>query len=132
MESFVLQKRDRSQPIFTEMLTVLNKVSFRAVDSYFYLNLFNNSSKQETMLPKFLLADNSQEMPDMLYVVHNETPRFIVGSDIEDFTVNQTIYWIDEKPRDKDLIAQLLEEAEEFLEAELENQDNYFEDGEDE
>ena len=132
MESFVLQKRDRSQPIFTEMLTVLNKVSFRAVDSYFYLNLFNNSSKQETMLPKFLLADNSQEMPDMLYVVHNETPRFIVGSDIEDFAVNQTIYWIDEKPRDKDLIAQLLEEAEEFLEAELENQDNYFEDGEDE
>lgn len=83
------------------------------------------------MLPKFLLADNSQEMPDMLYVVHNETPRFIVGSDIEDFSVNQTIYWIDEKPSDKDLIKQLLEEAEEFLEAELENQDNYFEDGED-
>jgi hypothetical protein len=84
------------------------------------------------MLPKFLLADNSQEMPDMLYVVHNETPRFIVGSDIEDFSVNQTIYWIDEKPKDKALIAQLLEDAEEFLEAELENQDNYFEDGEDE
>jgi len=83
------------------------------------------------MLPKFLLADNSQEMPDMLYVVHNENPRFIVGSDIEDFSLNQTIYWIDEKPTDNDLIAQLLEEAEEFLEAELENQDNYFEDGED-
>jgi hypothetical protein len=44
--------------------------------------------------------------------------------------VNQTIYWIDEKPKDKDLIAQLLEEAEAFLEAELDNQDNYFEDGE--
>ncbi len=83
------------------------------------------------MLPKFLLADNSQEMPDMLYVVHNEEPRFIVGSDIEDFNVNQQIYWIDEEPRDKELIAQLLEEAEEFLEAELENQDSYFEDGED-
>ena len=84
------------------------------------------------MLPKFLLADNSQEMPDMLYVVHNETPRFIVGSDIEDFSVNQTIYWIDEKPTDNDFIEQLLEEAEEFLEAELENQDKYFEDEEDE
>ena len=83
------------------------------------------------MLPKFLLADNSQEMPDMLYVVHNETPRFIVGSDIEDFSVNQKIYWIDEECTDKDLVAQLLEEAEEFLEAELENQDTYFEDGED-
>ncbi|MBA4409151.1 MAG: hypothetical protein Q8S54_19345 [Bacteroidota bacterium] len=82
------------------------------------------------MLPKFLLADNSQEMPDMLYVVHNESPRFIVGSDIEEFSVNQTIYWIDEEPMDKELIAHLLEEAEEFLEAELENQDSYFEDGE--
>jgi hypothetical protein len=88
--------------------------------------------KQNTMLPKFLLADNSQEMPDMLYVVHNETPRFIVGSDIEDFDVNQTIYWIDEKPKDKNLIAQLLQKAEEFVEAELENQDSFFEDGEDE
>jgi len=83
------------------------------------------------MLPKFLLADNSQEMPDMLYVVHNESPRFIVGSDIEDFSMNQKIYWIDEECKDKDLVAQLLEEAEAFLEAELENQDSYFEDGED-
>ncbi len=83
------------------------------------------------MLPKFLLADNSQEMPDMLYVVHNEFPRFIVGSDIEDFSVNQQIYWIDEEPVDKDLIAQLLDEAEEFLETELENQDSFYEDGED-
>ena len=84
------------------------------------------------MLPKFLLADNSQDMPDMIYVVHNENPRFIVGSDIEDFSVNQTIYWIDEKPQDNDQITQLLEEAEVFLEAELDNQDSYFEDGEDE
>lgn len=84
------------------------------------------------MLPRFLLADNSQEAPDMLYVVHNESPRFIVGSDIEDFSVNQQVYWIDEPPADKAVIAQLLEEAEEFLEAELENQDDYFEDGEDE
>lgn len=84
------------------------------------------------MLPKFLLADNSQEMPDFIFVVHNHNPRFIVGSDIEDFSVNQKIYWIDEEPADKGLIAQLLEEAEEFLEAELENQDSFFEDGEDE
>jgi len=84
------------------------------------------------MLPKFLLADNSQEMPDMLYVVHNNAPRFIVESDIEDFSVNQQIYWIDQEPEDKDLIAKLLEEAEIFLEAELENQESYFEDGDDE
>jgi hypothetical protein len=84
------------------------------------------------MLPKFLLADNSQEMPDFIYVVHNEYPRFIVESDIEDFSVNQKINWIDDEPDDKGLISQLLSEAEEFLEDELENQDNYFEDGEDE
>lgn len=83
------------------------------------------------MLPKFLLADNSQDVPDMLYVVHNETPRFIVESDIEDFSVNQQIYWIDEEPKDKDLIAQLLKESEEFLEAEL-DQDSFFEDEDDE
>jgi hypothetical protein len=83
------------------------------------------------MLPKFLLADNSQEMPEMLYVVHNESPRFIVGSDVEDFSVNQTIYWIDDEPTDKLLIKELLAEAEEFIEAELDNQDNYFEDEED-
>jgi hypothetical protein len=83
------------------------------------------------MLPKFLLADNSQEMPDFIFVIHNEFPRFIVGSDIEDFSVNQEIHWIDDKPDDKDTISQLLIEAEAFLEAELENQDNYFEDGED-
>lgn len=68
----------------------------------------------------------------MLYVVHNETPRFIVGSDVEDFNINQQVYWIDEAPTDQTVIAQLLEEAEEFLEAELDNQDDYFEDGEDE
>ncbi len=84
------------------------------------------------MLPKFLLADNSQDMPEMLYVVHNNAPRFIVESDIEDFSVNQQIYWIDQEPEDKDLIAKLLEEAEIFLEAELENQESYFEDGDDE
>jgi len=84
------------------------------------------------MLPKFLLADNSQDMPEMLYVVHNNAPRFIVESDIEDFSVNQQIYWIDQEPEDKDLIARLLEEAEIFLEAELENQESYFEDGDDE
>ncbi|MBC8005703.1 MAG: hypothetical protein H7X84_09510 [Verrucomicrobia bacterium] len=83
------------------------------------------------MLPKFLLADNSQEMPDSIYVVHNEFPRFIVESDIEDFSSNQEIHWIDEEPMDKTLISELLAEAEEFLETELESQDNYFEDEED-
>ncbi|OFX34011.1 MAG: hypothetical protein A2W90_16420 [Bacteroidetes bacterium GWF2_42_66] len=83
------------------------------------------------MLPKFLLADNSLEMPDTIYVVHNETPRFIVESDIEDFWNNQEIHWIDDAPGSSELIEQLLGEAEDFLIAELDNQDEYFEDGED-
>lgn len=94
-----------------------------------FVHLF--TYKFNFMLPKFLLADNSQERPDSIYVVHNEFPRFIVESDIEDFSENQEIYWIDEEPEDKSIISELLVEAEEFLETELESQDNYFEDGED-
>lgn len=75
------------------------------------------------MLPKFLLADNSQEAPETIYVVHNEEPRFIVECDIEDFNKEQKIHWIDAKPSSKDLIAALLEDAEDFLEAELDYQD---------
>ena len=71
------------------------------------------------MLPKFLLADNSQEAPDTIYVVHNENPRFIIESDIEDFWSNQQIHWIDDEPQNEDLVAQLVEEAEEFLEIEF-------------
>lgn len=78
------------------------------------------------MLPKFLLADNSQEAPDTIYVVHNEAPRFIVESDIEDFWENQVIHWIDDDPQNEDFVAELMEEAEEFLEKEFENQENLY------
>ena len=46
------------------------------------------------MLPKFLLADNSQETPDTIFVVHTEEPKFIVESDIQDFWSNQEIHWL--------------------------------------
>jgi len=74
------------------------------------------------MLPKFLLADNSLETPDTIFVVHTE-PRFIVEADIEDFWSNQAIHWIDGEPGDEDLISDLIEAAEEFLEKEFENED---------
>jgi hypothetical protein len=83
------------------------------------------------MLPKFLLADNSQEMSDTIFVIHNESPRFIVESDIEDFWTNQEVHWIDEVPANEEFIEHLLGEAEDFLITELDNQDEYFEDGED-
>ncbi len=75
------------------------------------------------MLPKFLLADNSQETPETIFVVHTEEPRFIVEADIDDFWSNQVVHWIDGEPGDEDLIEQLVEEAEEFLEKEFENEE---------
>ena len=59
------------------------------------------------MLPKFLLADNSQVLPDKIFVVHNEQPRFIVGCDVEGFSIDQEIYWIDDKPESEELVKEL-------------------------
>jgi len=80
------------------------------------------------MLPKFLIADNSQEFPEKIYVVHNEPPRFIIESDIEDFYSNQHMHWIDEKPDSDDYVEDLIGEAEDFIEAEFENQEDLFDD----
>ena len=79
--------------------------------------------KSKLMLPKFLLADNSQEAPDTIYIVHTEKPRFIAESDIEDFWTNQIIHWIDPKPKTEEETDSLLVEAESFLEDELDNED---------
>ncbi len=82
------------------------------------------------MLPRFLLADNSQELPDTIFVVHTEAPKFIVESDIEDFYSNQTIHWIDKQPESEDTITRLLEEAEDFLIDELDMNDELYEEDE--
>jgi hypothetical protein len=76
------------------------------------------------MLPRFLLADNSQETPDTIFVVHTQMPRFIIEADIDDFWSNQEIHWIDGEPGDEKLIAGLVDEAEEFLEKEFENEES--------
>lgn len=75
------------------------------------------------MLPRFLLADNSLETPETIFVVHNETPRFIIEADIDDFERNQKIHWIDDKPDDEKVVSQLVNDAEEFLEKEFENEE---------
>jgi len=82
------------------------------------------------MLPKFLLADNSQETPDTIFVVHTETPRFIVEADIDDFWSNQHVHWIDGEPGDEDMIGELVEAAEDFLEKEFDNEELLDEEGE--
>lgn len=83
------------------------------------------------MLPKFLLADNSQESPDTIYVVHTEEPKFIVESDIEDFWSNQKVHWLSEAPVSEEVIRALLEDAENFLDDEFESQENLYGEGED-
>lgn len=80
------------------------------------------------MLPKFLIADNSQEAPDFVYVVHTEKPKCIVRCDLDGFFSNQKIYWIDEEPLSADDVDSLLEEAEIFFEKELESQEDLYED----
>jgi hypothetical protein len=75
------------------------------------------------MLPRFLLADNSLDTPETIFVVHNEMPRFIIEADIDDFESNQFIHWIDREPDDENLIMQLVREAEKFLEQEFENEE---------
>ena len=78
------------------------------------------------MLPKFLIADNSQELPDKVFIIHTQTPRYIVESNIEDFNIEQKIYWLDESINDKNIISQLLKEAEEFFDNELDSQDELY------
>ncbi len=77
------------------------------------------------MLPKFLIADNSLELPNTIFVVHTEAPRFIVESDIDDFEVNQQVHWIDEAPAQSE-VEELMTLAENFLEDELEHQSDLF------
>ena len=78
------------------------------------------------MLPKFLIADNSQELPEKVFIVHTKEPRYIVECDIEDFNTNQEIYWLDEQITDNSVISKLLAEAENFFDNELDSQDDLF------
>lgn len=84
------------------------------------------------MLPKFLIADNSQEALDLVYVVHTEKPRCIIQCDLDGFDHNQKIYWIDEEPLSQDDLDFLLEEAEDFYEKELDNQEEIYDEEENE
>jgi len=78
------------------------------------------------MLPKFLLADNSQELPDTLFIIHTRLPKCIIECDVEDFNSNQTIHWLDKTPEDQSMIEDLVDEAETFYNDELENQEDLY------
>lgn len=78
------------------------------------------------MLPKYLIADNSIESAGRLYVVHTEHPRFILEGDDEDFSQDQSLHWIDEEVTDEDLISELITGAEDFVDEELDNQEELY------
>lgn len=70
------------------------------------------------MLPKFLLADNTDH-PEAIYIVHTEYPRFVLNLE------NDDIDWFDalEKDDEADLeveVADLIKQAEEFYQREVE------------
>ncbi|MCK9207518.1 MAG: hypothetical protein M0P66_10445 [Salinivirgaceae bacterium] len=75
------------------------------------------------MLPKFLLADNSQDSLGRLFVVHTEEPRFILEGTDDDSFEEQNLHWIDEPTIDNQSIETLLNQAQQFLEEELLNQE---------
>lgn len=77
------------------------------------------------MLPKFLLADN-YEFPDKVFVVHTESPRFIVESSVDDFYDDQEIHWIDEEPKDQEEVERLIDEAEDYYITEFEELENSY------
>lgn len=79
------------------------------------------------MLPKFLIADNSQDSPDDIYVVHTQYPKCIFKCDIDEtFADNFIIHWLEEEPNEDYNLKGLIAEADQFIEDELDNQENLF------
>ena len=84
------------------------------------------------MLPKFLFADNSQDSPDRIYVVHTQYPKCILECGIDDdFFESENIHWIDDNKNSAEDIQNLVKLAEKFLDDELENQENLYDEDED-
>jgi hypothetical protein len=63
-------------------------------------------------LPRFLIADNT-EYPENAYVVHTETPRFILDVDSEDIEI------LDGSDVEDEVLQDLIEQALGFYESEL-------------
>ena len=70
-------------------------------------------------LPRFLLADSTQ-LPDEMFVLHTEYPRFLIN------LVNDEIEWFDDLDEEEEeeelvnLVAHLVAEANKFYENVLE------------
>ena len=69
------------------------------------------------VLPKFLLSSNS-ELPDKLFVVHTEFPRFVLN------IINDEIFWLEEFDENdikevKNQTQNLINEALDFYDKEI-------------
>ena len=69
------------------------------------------------MLPKFLMADNT-EQPDAIYIVHTEYPRFVLNLE------NDEVEWFDALEKDKEVdleteVKDLIAQAEDFYQREV-------------
>ena len=69
------------------------------------------------ILPKFLIADN-EDFPENTYVVHTESPRFIIDVDTEEFEM------LDGSGKDSPEVRDLIIRALEFYEDELDRYDD--------
>ena len=78
---------------------------------------------EKTALPTFLIADNSQETPENVFVVHTDFPRFIAQFELDDIEAEPVIFWFDETPENKDEIENFASLAFNFLMDEMESQD---------
>ena len=68
-------------------------------------------------LPKFLLSSNS-DLPDKLFVVHTEFPRFVLN------IINDEIFWLEEFDEndikeDKNQTQNLIKDALDFYDKEI-------------
>lgn len=69
------------------------------------------------MLPKFLMADNTDQ-PNAIYIVHTEYPRFVLNLE------NDEVDWFDALEKDKEVdldteVKDLIALAEDFYQREV-------------
>lgn len=69
------------------------------------------------MIPKFLLGDNS-DLPEAVFVIHTEFPRFILDLDAEEVEWLDDVDVKDDEELSDDLM-QLIDQAQDFYEREL-------------
>ncbi len=72
------------------------------------------------MLPKFLLADNS-ELPEAVFIVHTEYPRFVLNLENDDVTWFDALDPEDGKEILETEVQELISEAEAFYKREVDH-----------